>query len=259
MTDNISIINFSGAYEFETFYQNRNINIIDCKNINSTKCYCDKEAEKQIKSKISEIKPDGIHFIDSGNYHYVSKFWTDKITKKFDLVVFDHHPDMQPPLFKNLLSCGDWVKEVLDNNRYLNKVILIGIKDSLLKSIKDNPDNVKYQNKVIPFPESQLKKGKIIYFLQNFKIKIPVYISIDKDVLNKEESASDWDNGSMTLTELKAALETILKNNTTIGIDICGDCSNIMQLINNQEIRKSNDNSNYLILKYIYDDISLVE
>ncbi len=49
-----------------------------------------------LKERIATFQPEEIHFIDSGNHHYMSKLWTDKITSPFSLVVFDHHPDMQP-------------------------------------------------------------------------------------------------------------------------------------------------------------------
>lgn len=33
----------------------------------------------------------GIHFLDSGNYHYVTKLWLDQVKEPFDLLVLDHH------------------------------------------------------------------------------------------------------------------------------------------------------------------------
>ena len=62
-----------------------------------------------LKRMIADYPAEGVHFIDSGNYHYLTKFWTDKLETPFSLIVFDHHPDMQPPLFDNILSCGSWV------------------------------------------------------------------------------------------------------------------------------------------------------
>lgn len=42
------------------------------------------------------------------------------------MVVFDHHPDMQPSLFDEMLSCGSWVKTMLDTNKFLRKVLIVG-------------------------------------------------------------------------------------------------------------------------------------
>ena len=41
------------------------------------------EAEEEIKERIKELDFSGIHFLDSGNYHYLSKFWTEKIESHF--------------------------------------------------------------------------------------------------------------------------------------------------------------------------------
>ena len=88
--------------------------------------YCDEEAEAAIKERISLMGPSGIHFLDSGNYHYLSKLWLDKIEGEFELLVFDHHTDMQMPMFGNILSCGGWIQAALDTNTRLKRVYLAG-------------------------------------------------------------------------------------------------------------------------------------
>ena len=84
---------------------------------------------------IADYPAEGVHFIDSGNYHYLTKFWTDKLETPFSLIVFDHHPDMQPPLFDNILSCGSWVKDILDHNNNCKKVIIVGSSDKLIQAV----------------------------------------------------------------------------------------------------------------------------
>ena len=44
-----------------------------------------------MKRVIAGYPAEGIHFIDSGNYHYLTKLWTDKLRVPFSLIVFDHH------------------------------------------------------------------------------------------------------------------------------------------------------------------------
>ena len=61
---------------------------------------------QQIQDKIKDLSVHGIHFIDNGNYHYLTKLWIEKIDEPFILVVFDHHSDMQKPLYQDFLSCG---------------------------------------------------------------------------------------------------------------------------------------------------------
>ena len=67
----------------------------------------------------------------------MSKLWTDRVQEPFTLIVFDHHPDMQPPRFGGILSCGGWVKEVLDNNKFIQNAIIIGVKNELVETIRE--------------------------------------------------------------------------------------------------------------------------
>ena len=119
-------MNFTGVYENQEFYQDLGAVWLELGDIQGTNCYCDEEAEAAIKERISLMEPSGIHFLDSGNYHYVSKIWLDKIEEEFELLVFDHHTDMQMPMFGNILSCGGWIQAALDTNKRLKRVYLAG-------------------------------------------------------------------------------------------------------------------------------------
>lgn len=215
----IIIMNFTRVYEQEPFVKNKNFTWIDCTNLNGTDCYCDEQAEKTLRAKISAYPPEGIHFIDSGNHHYLSKFWTDKIKHPFSLVVFDHHPDMQPSLFDNLMSCGCWVKKALDTNSNLRKVCIVGAADKLIKSIEPV-----YRNRLVFYSETEMSHEEGWKRFTGEHINEPVYISVDKDVLNPASASTNWDQGSMSLQELEFLLSVILKKHQIIGVDICGEC-----------------------------------
>lgn len=47
-------------------------------------------------------------------------------SKEFQLVVFDHHTDMQKPMIEHMTSCGDWAEKVLETNPWLQQLVLIG-------------------------------------------------------------------------------------------------------------------------------------
>lgn len=53
----------------------------------------------------------------------------------------------------------------------------------------------------------------------------PVYLSVDKDVLCREDCITNWDSGSMALSELLVLLEWMVDNHTVIGMDFCGESS----------------------------------
>lgn len=141
----VVVMNFTGVYNYESFARNRQFVWLDCQHLNGTECYCDEEGASALQRMIADYSPQGIHFIDSGNYHYMTKFWTDKLTTPFALLVFDHHPDMQPPLFEHILSCGSWVKDVLDTNANCKKVIIAGASDRLLQEVpKEYGDRIHF-------------------------------------------------------------------------------------------------------------------
>ncbi len=194
------------AYSHQSFYNNqKNINIIDCRDVDGTRCYLDDEAKKVLTDRISELSAEGLHFIDSGNYHYLSLLWLTKITEDFNLVLFDHHPDNQPPSFGQITSCGGWVLEAAETLPHLKNVYTYGVGEEI--------------------PVEQLPTD------------LPLYISIDKDALSTDFAITDWDQGDMTLSQLLEMLSVLFEKHPVIGVDICGDSGEYAESgaeINNQ-------------------------
>lgn len=217
-SDEVIVMNFSGVYDMENMPHTGKYKWLDCRNLSGTDCYCDDEGKKALVKIISSCPVNGIHFIDSGNYHYVTKFWTDRISQPFVLVVFDHHTDMQPSLFENILSCGSWVKDVLDNNMKCSKVIVVGASDELIRSVPCG-----YEKKVCFYSESDLDHEENWKNFSSELINGPVYISIDKDVLSPEYAITNWDQGGMSLKELEKLLYIIIRSHPILGIDVCGE------------------------------------
>lgn len=129
------ILDFTHIYMNKNIEKESNLLHIDCSDISGSDLYCTKEAEKKIKQRIDEHGIHGIHFIDSGNYHYITKFMTDKIQKKFSLVLYDHHTDMQESMIEGMTSCGDWAGQVLEQNENLVQLILVGAKEKDIKQL----------------------------------------------------------------------------------------------------------------------------
>ena len=132
--NNMTVMDFTGIYENEKFYKHKNIRWLDLHELQGVYGYCSQEARRTIEAKISNLSPEGIHFIDSGNFHYVSEFWIEKMKHDFILVVFDHHSDMMQPMFDDILSCGSWILNSLENNKYL-KNVMFSLNHDLFKGI----------------------------------------------------------------------------------------------------------------------------
>ena len=218
------IMNFSGVYDLEKFSSIPEAVHIDCTHLMGTDCYCDPAAEKEIRSLIAGYPAEGVRFIDSGDYHYLTEFWTDKITRPFDLFLFDHHSDMQAPLFEGLLSCGSWVKSMLEHNTFLRKVYLCGIASSQVETIPQN-----LRDRVVVFTDQQLLHHVIEK--QPLCLDEPVYISVDKDVLNRDSAETNWGQGILSLSDLKQVLRLLLLHEQVIGVDICGECASTIHCL----------------------------
>ena len=84
----------------------------------------------------------------------------------------------------------------------------------------------------------------------------PVYISVDKDVLNKESALTNWDQGSLSLNELEELLTFILRKQDVIGIDICGEDVTPLNWFEAEEAEKKNDHANKALLECVFNTCS---
>ena len=237
----VTVQDFTGVYAEQPFIQglresaatDKNIHWFDCTQVDGTDCYCDDEAQAILHQQIESVGNDsfGIHFFDNGNYHYMSKLWTDQVQEPFDLVVFDHHPDMQPPRFEGILSCGGWIKEVLDHNKFVQNIIVIGVADHLVEEIREDlsqANSAEILNRVTFIRESELKKhpenlSSLVCSELASVLSSNIYLSIDKDTLSTQEAATNWDQGSLTYDQLAETLQILAQNRKILGIDICGE------------------------------------
>ncbi len=210
----------SKVYESEDFYKPflNNGEFIDCSDISGINCYADDIAKRTLKMRLLNVPLNSIHFIDSGNFHYLSYLFLSKIEEDFELVLFDKHPDCKEPMFEEFLSCGGWVREAVFNLPHLKKVYMIGIDEDLyyeLDDLYEHKDRVEVISSYDLFMENVLSKAGL-----------PVYISLDKDVLSEDEVITNWDQGDMTFAELQRYLEAVLDRRDVLGIDICGEADN---------------------------------
>ena len=212
----ISVLNFSGVYERQSFYKDRDCEWIDCSDLSGVNGFCDETSREEIDARISGLE-GWIHFIDGGNFHYLSYLLMKHIREPFTLVVFDHHTDMKPSMFAGLLSCGCWIKEALDALPFLKNVVLIGVADSLADTAE--PD---YAGRVRIISESMAEAGDTWLGILEAEASEAVYLSLDKDAFGREEVVTDWDQGTMTLEQLERAYR-ILDSRRILGVDICGE------------------------------------
>jgi len=213
------------GYDMEEFGGARRC---DAGGIAGTDMYCSEQAQEELMKLIAAAGVHGLHFIDSGNYHYLTKLFTDMIDFPFSLVLFDNHTDMQDPLFGGMLSCGGWAKDVLCGNRYLRQLMLIGPPSEAMGDISIPDEERKGRLLKISREDMEgLQAGDAALdeALRRLDRRIPLYISVDKDILSAEYAATNWDQGEMSAGTLAGLLRYFAEGYEIIGADICGECS----------------------------------
>lgn len=226
----ITVMSMSGVYDEDEYFKRmlsscgapENINLIDCTDIRSTEMYCDDFACADINERmdLNGVTESGIHFIDNGNYHYLSYMFTRRIRYPYELLVIDNHPDMKEPVFGPILSCGGWVKNTLEADENLKMVYLCGVKDELITDDIIGDERVSVLKRA---DGSDFGAGLVCH-----ASGLPIYISVDKDVLSKKHYMTNWDQGIMSAEQLICILKKISESRKVIGMDICGGMDNRM-------------------------------
>lgn len=210
------ILDFTHVYRDEDIKDIDRFRYIDCSDIQETDMYCSKNAYEKIWGRIEPYGIQGIHYIDSGNYHYITKIITDHITEPFGLVMYDHHTDMQIPMVPEMMSCGDWAGQTLIQNENLRQLVVVGPPESDIeqtlesyKGSKGRQENVEsykcgYNVQEAEYDDSydisrDISSERLLIFsakdlhgglpedkLKHIRTDLPLYISIDKDVLGTE-------------------------------------------------------------------------
>jgi len=241
----IIVTDFSGIFLHESFGQIYPCVCLDCKQMSGVRRYCDVAAASLLRSLIAPYSFRGVHFIDTGDYHYMTKLWCEKIQEPFALVVFDHHPDMQPPAFGRILSCGSWVKEMLDTHSFLRKVVIVGVAEKFT----DLQEAASYHVKIID--ETSVRQGRAVNMLHALHFGVPIYISLDKDVLSRENIITNWSNGSLSLPVLCLMLKDLIRSNSLLGVDVCGG-TEISDPVTCRQIIELNNRCDEMILSVLY-------
>jgi hypothetical protein len=195
----VLITDFSGSLEAEGFLswiqaQGAAVTCKDWRNLEGTNCYCDDAAKAAITAGLPGGLP-ALRWIDTGDYHYMSHLLALRETEPFHLVLLDHHPDNQEPAFGGVLSCGSWVKALQEENPLVKDVVSIG------------PDGCP---SALPEGWAAARRGE------------RVYVSLDKDILDRAYARTDWSQGDHTLAQVCGIISALIGPMKLAAIDICG-------------------------------------
>lgn len=302
------ILDFSHVYRDEDIKDIDRFRYIDCSDIQETDMYCSKNAYEKIWGRIEPYGIQGIHYIDSGNYHYITKIITDHITEPFGLVMYDHHTDMQIPMVPEMMSCGDWAGQALSQNKNLRQLVIVGPPESDIEQTLESYsgsqggqetvesyrgvkgvqgaayDSCLYDisrdissGRLLTFSAEDLHGDLLENKLKLIRTDLPLYISIDKDVLGTEYTETNWSQGDMSIDGLERLLSVFfggqgeeknsdacrnderyagdIRHSRILGIDICGEIQTDIPVPEYLEAEEKNEKVNIELFRFISEHV----
>lgn len=214
--EQVLILNFTGMYR-PAFLPGAEV--LDFRDLAGVRGFLDTASEKILMESLTARGPAGVHLIGDGNYHYVSRLFTSMIREPYDLLVFDHHTDLHPSGFgADLLTCGSWLGQVLLHDGFARTIYLAGPPERKLKETAGEMD----VSRVHFLPEEKFSEEDSRREFLRRKKDLPLYLSVDEDILRKEDLITNWDQGTISLRELTGFLREMLAGVRLIGADICG-------------------------------------
>lgn len=270
------ILDFTHVYRDEDIKDIDRFRYIDCSDIQETDMYCSKNAYEKIWGRIEPYGIQGIHYIDSGNYHYITKIITDHITEPFGLVMYDHHTDMQIPMVPEMMSCGDWAGQTLIQNENLRQLVVVGPPESDIEQTLESYSGSQ-SGRLLTFSAEDLHGDLLEDKLKHIRTDLPLYISIDKDVLGTEYTETNWSQGDMSIDGLERLLSVFLggqgeekntdacrnderyaggiRHSRILGVDVCGEVQTDISVPEYLEAEEKNEKVNIELFRFISEHV----
>lgn len=270
------ILDFTHVYRDEDIKDIDRFRYIDCSDIQETDMYCSKNAYEKIWGRIEPYGIQGIHYIDSGNYHYITKIITDHITEPFGLVMYDHHTDMQIPMVPEMMSCGDWAGQTLIQNENLRQLVVVGPPESDIEQTLESYSGSQ-SGRLLTFSAEDLHGGLSEDKLKHIRTDLPLYISIDKDVLGTEYTETNWSQGDMSIDGLERLLSVFLggqgeekntdacrnderydggiRHSRILGVDVCGEVQTDISVPEYLVAEEKNEKVNIELFRFISEHV----
>jgi len=218
----VTLLDFDETFDWQPALVSRARCRVDMRDVAGTRLFCTEEAFDEIRRRLSRRVGRGVTFLGSGDRHYVTLALLAEISRPFDLVLFDRHADMatcagsveETP---GLLSCGTWLDEAFERLPNLRRAILIGLSEEAARRALQS----RWCGRLVVLTGVSDGLGGFARFTNVCGEE--VYISVDKDVLDRAFAATNWDHGSMRLDSLTEALRMLVRAKYVVGADVCGE------------------------------------
>lgn len=201
------------------------------------------QLEKSLVGQLQQPNQIGCVLLGSGDYHHLTQLLLQRFDshKKIHLIVCDNHPDNMRYPFG--IHCGSWVYWA-SRLTQIARIDVIGISsdDISLKHAWENHWSPLYKGKLHYWSIQQnstwtkwigagsawhgyveVEQLMLDFLAELQNSHLPIYLSIDKDVLSKDVVMTNWDQGHFLEAHLLNLIQACKDN--LIGADITGDVS----------------------------------
>jgi hypothetical protein len=203
-------------------------------------------------TKLLECRRDrqpAITFVGSGDFHHVSLALVARQPRLCNLLVLDKHPDWMRGV--PFVHCGTWLYHAaqlpqvhrvfhvggeLDFDNYYRWLapwqMLRSDKIRVLPAVRSFRGHAWNQIPQAPIrstPDEPVRPDRLEVLLDPWRdelAQLPIYVSLDRDVLWSEESVVNWDSGNLTFAEVLALVKAFRSASAGLaGMDVVGDWS----------------------------------
>lgn len=212
-------------------------------------------AARSLSARLAPILAGGppLIFTGSGDFHHVTALFLALLRERVTVLHFDNHPDWVrvPPT----LNCGSWVNRAL-RLAQVDRVVTIGptgddlrrpeMKGADLAALRAGRHEVHpWRAAETPYWGRRIAAGAcrskgwtlrwdgleghpLPAFAEGLADRLPalpLWITLDKDVLAPAEAATNWDQGAMPLDAVLEVIARVARGRRVLGVDVCGDWS----------------------------------
>ena len=152
---------------------------------------------------------------------------------------------MLRPMF-DILSCGGWVLDVALKNEFVRDIHVIGADRKLIREL----DEEAAQKAVFHDLEDVFYEEEGTVAVKGIDSSLPIYLSVDKDVISRDELVTNWDQGQALSDQVLKFTEWVRGTEKgLIGLDICGEFDLTASECDQESAIRGNDEFNRRVLE----------
>ena len=206
--------------------------------------------EQELHAKLGADSRPALTLYGSGDFHHVSLALLRRLSRPFNLLVLDNHPDWMRGV--PVVHCGTWLYHALRSSQ-VRHVFHVGGDvdfDNAYRWMAPWPDLRSGRVTVFPAVRSYRRGGwrrvdcrplrdergvlagreaveELLAPHRDELARRPLYVSLDKDVMVAADAVVNWDSGHLTLAEVRLLLEVFIgaAGGRLAGMDVVGDWS----------------------------------